>query len=714
VCIAVTFSAPTFVYPKLQTTLKREAMNICLVSPPTVTDFEDPKMAESEAVRRISEHAPIGILSLAAVLDGVGITPHLIDLNHLYYDYLRSDRPLSYSGGFLEYLTHYFKCLAFDVFGLSTICSSYPFTIRLASEIKRLHPESAVVLGGPQASAVDVPTLSVFPFIDFIVRGEAEETLPRLLDAISSGAGWERLTGITFRQRGQVVRNPNAPVIHDLDALPTPAYHLYPYLKGANYVALELGRGCPFACKFCSTNDFFRRDFRLKSPELLIGEMKAIKETYGITTFDLIHDMFTVNRRKVAAFCEAMLECGEKFYWMCSARTDCVDDSLIDLMAEAGCRGIFFGIETGAARMQKLTNKRLDLDEAAKRIECTDRHEITTAVSLITGFPDETIDDLRDTVSFFMDSLRFDHAQPQLHILAPLAETPYHLEYRERLILDDIFSDMSYQGWRQDALDRELIASYPEIFPNFYAVPTPLDRQYLKELREFILYGIEWFRWLLVALHQDSGHLMKVFDEWRAWHAKREDLTSAPSLDWTPFYARRDFRQEFLPFVKSHYNPTFSKARSAISALVDFGVFSADIDQREDSGSTDQTAAGSVESPVFNLDTVPVLAKDIFLTRLEADYNEIIECLRTKGRLDLVSEQPVTMAAKAIKDKPVEFIQLSAASAKLIHLCDGKRSIGEIADMYSAVGEDFRGIPPHKACVFGLALLSQEGLVVAQ
>src|SRR5439155_751596 len=127
-------------------------------------------------------------------------------------------------------------------------------------------------------------------------------------------------------------------------------------------------------------------------------------------------------RKKVAAFCETMIGSAEKFYWSCSARTDCIDDELIDLMAEAGCRGIFFGIDSGSDRMQEIMNKRLDLDEAIRRIEHADKRKIDTTVSLITGFPEETKDDLSTTVAFLADSLRFDRAEPQFHLLAPLAE----------------------------------------------------------------------------------------------------------------------------------------------------------------------------------------------------------------------------------------------------------------------------------------------------
>jgi radical SAM superfamily enzyme YgiQ (UPF0313 family) len=109
--------------------------------------------------------------------------------------------------------------------------------------------------------------------------------------------------------------------------------------------------------------------------------MSELRNACGIEWFDLIHDMFTVDRKKVVAFCDAILESGERFYWNCCARTDCIDDELIHLMAKAGCENIFFGIETGSSRIQEVINKNLDLGEATLRNRCTTKHKIMTTVS---------------------------------------------------------------------------------------------------------------------------------------------------------------------------------------------------------------------------------------------------------------------------------------------------------------------------------------------
>src|SRR5437764_12338342 len=107
---------------------------------------------------------------------------------------------------------------------------------------------------------------------------------------------------------------------------------------GRDTAALDLGRGCPFACTFCSTNDFFRRNFRLRSPERVLQDMRQFAARYASREFQLVHDMFTFDRKRVVEFCNAMLASGEDFTRSCSARTDCIDEPLLDLMLSSCCR----------------------------------------------------------------------------------------------------------------------------------------------------------------------------------------------------------------------------------------------------------------------------------------------------------------------------------------------------------------------------------------
>jgi radical SAM superfamily enzyme YgiQ (UPF0313 family) len=686
-------------------------MRICLVSPPTITEFTESQVTDSEAIRLIAERAPMGILSLAAVLEKIGIVPTIVDLNQLYYEYAGSEKNHRGQISFCEFVAGLLESPQFDVFGFSTVCSSYPLTIRLAGEVKRTHPDAAIILGGPQASVVDVQTLKAFPAVDLIVRGEAEETLPRVLEALSGIVSYDVIPGITFRRGDGIVRKPNAPVIADLDNLPLAAFHLYPYIERCRYLPLEIGRGCPFACSFCSTNDFFRRQFRLKSPEKVVQEMKMLNGLYGIRTFDLIHDMFTVNRKKVVAFCEMLKRSGEKFYWGCSARTDCIDDELIDLMAAAGCNGIFFGIDSGSEQMQRIMNKRLDLSAAALRIERTNRRGIKTTVSLITGFPEETKDDLRATIRFLGDSLRLDNAEPQLHLLAPLAETPITTQYKDSLLFDDIFSDISHQGWQQEVPDREMIRSYPDIFTNFYAVPTLwLDRTYLKELREFILKGMRKFRWLFVALHQDCGDLLRVFDQWKSWYPEHLGANLFSGGDMRSYYLGDSFRDDFLNFVRTHYLQTMARYPVAVSTVLDYQTALGCFDEAFESPARECSTELIRWSLISKTTAKPVRAANIQITQSNMDFEELLSCLRKKGKLDQLAVGPVTLVFRPVKGK-VEVVQLSEHTDRLLDLCDGAHTIDEIAKSFSLTEQSTPQIPADKVCLFGLALLQERGLI---
>jgi len=580
-------------------------------------------------------------------------------------------------------------------------------TVRLAEALKQRYPASQIIIGGPQASVVDETTMRAFRCIDFVVRGEAEATLPALLGVLSGadeGISLTDIPGITYRRGGEIVRNANSPVIKDLDSLPLPAFDLDADIRTRGSVYLEIGRGCPFACTFCSTNDFFRRNFRLKSTPKMLAEMVGIRERYDIEGFSLIHDMYTVDRKKVIEFCEALLENGRAFTFGCSARTDCIDDDLIALMAKAGCVGIFFGIETGSARLQSVIKKRLDLSEARARIRCADRHGIKTAVALICGFPDETRDDFRDTIHFFIDSLRFDKAEPQLSILAPLAGTPIYEDHKNDLLLDHIFSDMADQGWQQDPDDLELVRCHPDIFPNYYAIPTRwLERGYVKEVRDFVTNIAQRFRWLPVALMVDSGDFLEVFDKWKAW-AEHQVPVRTPTNGVIPYYCDVRFRADFLRFVREHYVPEMAHARAAIEALV-----------ASEAASPPRMPDGLLDG-VQKLDRIddesyPYQTEDVALNEAGTNYSEFVEALRAGRHLEDVTVRPTPILLRRTNEREFQVWQMTPSSAILMRLADGTRTVAQMVQEFAAVAPACHGVPPRKACLFGLLSLRDKGFI---
>jgi radical SAM superfamily enzyme YgiQ (UPF0313 family) len=552
------------------------------------------------------------------------------------------------------------------------MCSGYPLTLRIAKLVKNACPNKTILIGGPQASVVAEPTLKAFPAVDFVLRGEAEQSLPVLLEELETHRRFDKVPGLTCRSVFGVQSNPDAPVIADLDALPPPAYHLTGELHGERIAFLELGRGCPFACTFCSTNDFFRRKFRLRSPQRVLDDMCAIDAEYGITSFDLAHDMFTVDAKRVRAFCEHMIASGKGYTWTCSARTDCVDEELIDFMAAAGCRSLFFGIETGTGRMQKLIDKHLDLEHAHAMIDSAERAGMRTTVSLITGFPEEKWEDLKGTMEFFMHSARIPQSSPQITLLAPLANTPLHLKHRHEMTLEYLSSGCSHQGRYQNPEDVTLIKKHPDIFPNFYLLPTTyLDRALLLELREFTTMATVRFRWLLGAADQASSGILDLFVEWL--EHRKSIFTAEVGPDLRHYYRTKKFENDFVEFLSNHSISTklplkvllefFRNLASASSPVTDSVVDAIELDQTE----------------ALNPHDIPLRTSHSRVVWVDGDLNGALDAVRHCREYNSAPGKHYYVVPQTEAQERPGF-QVSAYLARELELCDGRRMVVEIAE----------------------------------
>lgn len=678
-----------------------QSMKFCLVSAATVNESRSMDDLTGEQRERI----PLGVLCLASVLQREGIATDVVDLDRLYLDWLGPDDGDRENRDFSFFAAARIARADVRLFGFSSICSSYPLTCRIAAVLKRLRPDVQIVFGGPQATAAAEETLDAFPWVDVVVRGEGEAVLPALLGSLAASEDLRSVPGIAFRSSGDAVRTPDGPLLRDLDSLPLPAFSLLPYVTAYGALPLEAGRGCPFSCTFCSTNQFFRQAFRTKSVERVVGQILHLRGEYGITSFDLVQDNFTINRDRVVEFCEALQSAGQGITWSCSARTDCLDDDLLDLMRKAGCRGIFVGVESGSDRMQKIIRKGLDIEEARERIRHANRRRIETAVSLITGFHEETMDDLGKTVQFFVDALRYDYVEPQITLLSPLTGTPIHLRHKHQLIFDDVISDMAFQGIEQDAEERDLIASHPAVFSSYYSVPTLcLDRRYIYELRCFLLNLRFDFRWLLVALDQISGDILELFAAWQTWRAAFGDPKSDHGL--AMYYCGPVFRQEFLAFVRQELTKQYPDVAHVLLGLVEY------LESLESDGCGTEPPPDSRELPnaLNDMRGLPVCAEGVHVTRLNVDYHRVVRCLRRHGRLSRIPRQKTTLVTRNRKER-TEIIQLSPKSAELLGLCDGSRDVQAVMEVFGGSGRSLAGVPGNTACLVGLELLRQQGLI---
>ncbi len=284
-------------------------------------------------------------------------------------------------------------------------CEEYHICIDLATRIKDISPSTKIIFGGPQAELVAKDTILAFNAVDYVCCSEGENTIVPLLYWIINDnanlASVRNVIGLTYRSASnEVLQNPFPELLPDDYVRSFSYYDLIPskIWDSTKSVALDVGRGCPFACTFCSTKTFWKQKYRLRNISDILNEVKYLVDNYGIRIFDFKHDLFTVNKKRIFQFCNGLQDIGIKIEWGCDSRIGVIDTEMIDYMVDSGLTNIFFGIESGSDEMQRIINKRLNLIEADRIVKYCLNKGLKVTTSFIYGFPEETDDTVSDTM----------------------------------------------------------------------------------------------------------------------------------------------------------------------------------------------------------------------------------------------------------------------------------------------------------------------------
>ncbi|MBQ3215639.1 MAG: radical SAM protein [Oscillospiraceae bacterium] len=383
-----------------------------------------------------------------------------------------------------------------------TLWPYYHIMLRIAKVLKAQQPELTIIFGGPQSSATAQATMEAMPFIDYICTGEGENTIVPFAKAMLAGdeAGLNAVPGLWYRKDGAPVCTGGELPISDLNTLPrwderlfVPVHDLNaPELKLRNYfMPIDAGRGCPYSCTFCCTSHFWRRTYRLKSPQRIVEDIRYFHDKFGITSFWFSHDAFTTNKQLVSDVCDYILESGLKITWRCTARIDCISEELILKMKQAGLIHIELGIETGSPRMQKIINKNLNLDKARRMIRFLMGTGLTVGLFYMYGLPEETEEDLAQTLDMLFDMLDLGVTHTSMSFCKFNPATAITEKYFNQLVLDPEIKIITRGLF---GFDNELdtIRHNKAIFPHYYHLDTPVRRDY--QYLHFFVYLYEQLR----------------------------------------------------------------------------------------------------------------------------------------------------------------------------------------------------------------------------
>jgi len=291
---------------------------------------------------------------------------------------------------------------------------------KILEAVNEKTPDVKTFLAGLHPSAIPETTMKT-EHVDFLIEGEAFQALPLLLDAVKTGEDLKRMTipGLWYRFEGEIVSNPPAELVKNLDSLPMIAWDILPMNKyrahnwhcfddpyhRQPYAVIYTSLGCPYTCSFCCINAIFgKAGIRYRSPEKVLEEIELLVTTYGVRNIKIMDEMFVLNEKHVMAICDGIIDRGYDLNIWAYARIDTVNDRILAKLKTAGFNWLAYGIEAGNQSVRSGVAKgRFDTQRIADTIRRTQQAGISVGGNYIFGLPDDTLETMRETLNLAIE-----------------------------------------------------------------------------------------------------------------------------------------------------------------------------------------------------------------------------------------------------------------------------------------------------------------------
>lgn len=448
-------------------------MKILLINPPLrrMISANVPNFVEKER----GTYPPLGLLSIAAYLRERGpkgtvvqvLDTVLLNLtNQQIEEYVRREEP--------------------DVVGVQTLTFTLLDSLAVARIAKKVNPDITTVLGGRHCDIFPLETLSL-PGVDFVVTGEGEVTMTRLVEHLHEPEVLRGIPGLTFMLGDRLVNNP-CDLIEQLDDLPFPARELTPYrdyrfllAKEAVFTTLVTSRGCPYTCSFCDEGN---KKFRAFSAQRVVEEILDCRNRWGIKQFFIFDSTFTVDRQRVLDICRLLAECNADISFDIRSRVDLMDDEILIALRKAGCIRLQYGIESGDDGVLTAIGKQINVEQVRDIVIRTRKYGFEILGDFMIGLPGETIREVEDTIRL---ALELPISYAQFAITTPYPGTKLYEHGIQKGLFGDYWREFSrnpVEGFQphlwEELLDRNQLTSLMmQAYERFYYRPSHI----LQELR---------------------------------------------------------------------------------------------------------------------------------------------------------------------------------------------------------------------------------------
>jgi len=445
-------------------------MRIALIYPPFGNIENQPNI--KAVADNYGLFPPLSLAYVAGILQHAGHKVKLIDANALHLS----------KGEVLK------KVRDFNPDLLAFTVTTYLFysVLKWAKYLKE-NTGLKVLMGGAHMGLYPKETLS-HDEIDYGIIGEADETLPELMDALEKNKPLKNIKGICYKEGNKVIVTSKRDLVKNLDKIPFPLRDQLPnekycsfVSKKRNFATMITARGCPFKCIYCEQGN---NSYRMRSAENVVDEIEECYNNYKIREIDFFDPEFTINKKHVVGICKEIRRRGINIAWSCRSRVDTVDGEMLKEMSKAGCYRIYYGIESGVPSILKTLKKGTNLEIIRKSIALTKKNNIMTFGYFMIGSPGETKETIERTVKFAKE-LNLDYAQFSKVSTLPGTEL-YELlkpqlgyDYWQRFILNEN-NRIILPRYGCSLSEQEIEEEVRKAYMQFYFRPSQLMKKILR------------------------------------------------------------------------------------------------------------------------------------------------------------------------------------------------------------------------------------------
>ncbi|OHC73240.1 MAG: hypothetical protein A3G18_07160 [Rhodospirillales bacterium RIFCSPLOWO2_12_FULL_58_28] len=461
---------------------------------------------------------PLGIAYVSSALKDAGCEVHCLNLNH------RDE-------GVEKTVTGIIRSIDPDVFATGSLSPYFSSVKHILAISRQVKPSIVNIIGGGIfSSSPDAMMRSVD--VDVGVIGEGEETMVEVMKALEEGRELSGVNGIMYkRPDGTFEKTAPRTSLRDLSKISWPDYEgfqigklldgqrttdgiFYHTEENPRAIPMISSRSCPYNCSFCFHPT--GRLYRVRDLDDFFAELDHLVGRYKINMIEFYDELFSFKKKRLEQFCGRIKP--YRLKWMVSLHVSVVEKEIIEMMKDAGCTLIGYGVENMAPEILKSMHKKATREQIEKALAATFESGVTVRGNFIFGDPAETLDTANCTLDWWARNRRYQISPIHLQVL-PGSEV-YHKAALAGRIVDD----------------PSIINSHPVNITSMDDGAFMRLQNRISLLRETLLLPAKILRFEKISEEKDDAdELIELFDvDWECLHCKGVNNYSSVAVD-SPF-----------------------------------------------------------------------------------------------------------------------------------------------------------------------------------